>query len=165
MVSTQGNSVRMLFRSLLVLVPFLLLVCVYSVSAAKPASSDATAAARSSCPESAEDVLLDLEQLENGIRKTKAVGMMTKLKLKGEINDLLDEVETYHGGSSPFALEQVREHFDLLYMKVVSLIQDKDPDLHLQLCASWDLMWDSLQDPLQFKALSSLERGNDHAYL
>ena len=163
MVSTQGNSVRLLFRSLLV--PFLLLVCVYSVSAAKPSSSSDTAAARSSCPESTEDLLLDLEQLENGIKKTKAVGLMTKIKLKGEINDLLSKIEAYHAGSSPYALVQLREHFDLLYMKVVSLVQDKDTDLHLQLCVSLDLIWDSLEDPQQFKTLSSRERGSDHAYL
>lgn len=160
MVSTQGNSVRMLFGSLLIL----LLAGVYT-AVAKPAPSVDTAAARSSCPESAEDILLDLKQLENGIKKTKAVGLMTKIKLKGQINKLLDEIKAYHTGSSPFTLEQLRERFDLLYMKIVSLTQDKDTDLHLQLCVSWDLIWDSLQDPLQFKALSSRERGNDHAYL
>ncbi len=161
MASTQGNSVRMLFGSLLIL----LLAGVYTVSAAKPAPSVDPAAARSACPESAEDVLLDLEQLENGIRKTKAVGMMTKIKLKGQINKLLDEIKAYHAGSSPFTLEQIRERFDLLYMKIVSLTQDKDTDLHLQLCVSWDLIWDGLRDPLQFQNLSSRERGSDHAYL
>ena len=132
------------------------------VSAAKPAN---VAEARSNCPETVGDEIIDLEGLINRLKKSRAVGMMTKIKLNGQINTLLDKFKVYHAGKSPYSIEQLREQFDLLYLKVVSLIQDKDTDLHKQLCFSWDLIWDQLHDPELFKKVSAYQRGSDYAYL
>lgn len=122
--------------------------------AAKPAVSTNPDQAWSQCPETDEEVIVDLEDLARRIKKTRAVGMMTKLKLNGEINKLLAKVEAYHAGKSPYSMEQLREQFDLLYMKIVSLAQDKDIDLHHQLCSSWDIIWGYLYDRERFDQIS-----------
>jgi hypothetical protein len=109
-----------------------------------------SAGPRTSCEESVEDEIVDLELLEQGIRKTKAVGFLTKLKLAGEIKDLLAKFERYHAGNNDLDIDQLNEQFDLLYMKVVSLVQDKDFDLHRQLCNSWTQIGHTLQNPDYF---------------
>ncbi|MDH3989831.1 MAG: hypothetical protein OEV34_11910 [Gammaproteobacteria bacterium] len=125
--------------------------CGASAFAAKLPSGTTVQTARATCAETTEEEILDLEQLETGLRKSRAVGMVTKLKLKGEIDKLLARLKTYHLGVSSYTLEQLHEQFDLLYMKVVALVQDKDADLHTQLCVSWDIIWTRLRDPDAFK--------------
>ncbi len=69
---------------------------------------------------------------------------MTKLKLSSDIKKLLGELKTFHVGNSSLTLKQKREHYDLLYMKVVTLVQKKDPELFHQLCNSWGPIWVAL---------------------
>lgn len=148
----------------LYLVLVLVLVLVLSARAGHAAVTELSKA-RSDCPETAAEVIVDLDLLEDLLKETKAVGVMTKLKLKGEITKLLKKVDAYHDGKSRLTMAQIREQYDLLYMKVVSLLQGKDDDLHHQLCNSWDQIWSTLEDPEQFKKLSAAERGAYHAYL
>ena len=101
--------------------------------------------ARTKCT-SVEQELVDFETLEQRIRKTNAIGGLAKLKLSGDINKMVADLKTYHAGGSPHTLEQHREQYDLLYMKVVSQVQDKDPDLFDQLCNAWEPLWAELQD-------------------
>lgn len=105
---------------------------------------------RSSCEEPIEEEISDLDNLRARIRKSKAVGPLTKLKLRGEIKALLKKLELYHSGKGHSNINQLNERFDLLYMKVVSLVQEKDPDLHRQLCNSWEPLRRSLQSPSYF---------------
>ena len=101
--------------------------------------------ARTKCT-SVEQELVDFETLEQRIRKTNAIGGLAKLKLSGDINKMVADLKTYHAGGSPHTLEQHREQYDLLYMKVVSQVQDKDPELFDQLCNAWEPLWAELQD-------------------
>lgn len=118
---------------------------------------------RSSCTESVREEIIELEMLEARVRDTSAVGPFTKIKLKQEINKLLNKAKAFHNGSSRLTLDQLKEQYDLLYMKVVSLIQDKDTELHHQLCNSWDPIWEYLKDPAVLNQLSALQRGPDYA--
>jgi hypothetical protein len=113
-------------------------------------AAKASTGPRTSCEESVEDEIVDLDFLEKRLRKTKAVGVLTRLRLSGEIKDLLAKLERYHAGNSDLDIDQLNEQFDLLYMKVVSLVQDKDLDLHRQLCNSWTQIWHGLQNPDYF---------------
>jgi len=113
------------------------------------------APARSNCT-SVEQEAIDFKTLEKKIRKTKAIGVMTKLKLSSDINKLLKELNAFHAGNSSLTLEQQREQYDLLYMKIVTLVQKKDPELFHQLCNVWDPLWVALQDEENLKKVSQV---------
>jgi len=105
---------------------------------------------------SVEQEVVDFEILEQRIRKTKAMGGLAKLKLSGDIKKMVADLKTYHGGGSAHTLEQHRQQYDLLYMKVVSQVQDKDPELFNQLCNAWDPLWSALQDESNLKKISQV---------
>ena len=111
--------------------------------------------ARTKCT-SVEQEVVDFETLEKRIRKTSAIGGLAKLKLSGDINKMVKDLKTYHAGDSPHTLEQHREQYDLLYMKVVSQVQDKDPELFDQLCSAWEPLWAELQDENNLKKVSQI---------
>ena len=111
--------------------------------------------ARTKCT-SVEDELVDFEVLEQRIRKTSALGGLTKLSLSGDIKKMVADLKKYHAGNNPHTLEQIREQYDLLYMKVVSKVQDKDPELFNQLCNAWDPLWVAMQDENNLKKVSQV---------
>jgi len=111
--------------------------------------------ARTKCS-SVEQEIVNFEILEAEIRKTKAFGAFAKLSLSGDINKMVADLKTYHAGDSPLTLEQHREQYDLLYMKVVSQVQDKDPELFNKLCNAWDPLWAELQDVDNLNKVSQL---------
>ena len=139
-------SNRSLLNTILV---FTMLTFTIAVNAA---SSSVT---RTKCS-SVEQEIVDFETLEKRIRKTSAIGGLSKLKLSGDINKMVEDLKTYHAGNSPHTLEQHREQYDLLYMKVVSQVQDKDPELFNQLCNAWDPIWAELQDENNLKKVSQV---------
>ncbi len=112
-----------------------------------------SSAVRTKCT-SVEQEVVDFETLEQRIRKTSAIGVFAKLKLSGDINKMVADLKTYHGGGSPHTLEQHREQYDLMYMKVVSQVQDKDPELFHHLCNAWEPLWTTLQDENNLKKVS-----------
>jgi len=113
----------------------------------------ASSVARTKCT-SVEQEIVNFDTLEKEIRKTSAIGAFAKLSLSGDINKMIDALKTYHAGDSPLTLEQHREQYDLLYMKVVSQVQDKDPELFNKLCNAWDPLWAELQDENNLKKIS-----------
>jgi len=50
-------------------------------------------------------------------------------------------------------LAKLHENFDLLVLKVVSLLQDKDPPLAREISVSREALWNLLADPVKFKTL------------
>ena len=93
---------------------------------------------------------LDLDTLETRLRKTKAIGLFTKLELKNQVGELLEEVTAYHANRSDLELEQLEEHFDLLMMKLLLLLQDDDPELHHDIADARPFLWDTLSNPQKF---------------
>ena len=112
---------------------------------AKPAESAASAKAAPAAAPAAPQ--LDLKGLEQRLKETSAIGVMTKLSLKNQVDDLVSRFRSYHAGSRPPTLDQLRPSFDLLLMKVLSLLQDKDPALANDIHASRDAIWTVLADP------------------
>jgi hypothetical protein len=109
-------------------------------AAAKPAApTPATAAAPAKPP-------LDLKTLEQRLKETDAIGVLTKLSLKNQVDDLVARFRAYHDGTRPPTLPQLRPSFELLVMKVLSLLQDKDPGLARDISASREAIWSVLAD-------------------
>lgn len=93
---------------------------------------------------------LDLPALEKRLRETKAVGVLTKLSLKNQVDDLLDEFRAFHRGRSESTLDELRERYTGLMVKVLSLLQRNDPPLADALAASREAIWTVLTDPVRF---------------
>ena len=90
---------------------------------------------------------LDLKGLEQRLKESDAIGLMTKLSLKNQVDDLVARFKAFHAGNRPPTLEQLRPSYELLLMKVLSLLQDKDPKLAGDVHASRDAIWSVLADP------------------
>jgi len=102
------------------------------------------------------EATLDLDKLGTRLRQTKAIGLFTKLELKSQVEDLLDEMEEYHESKSSLDLEQLEEHFNLLVMKLLLLLQDDDPQLHKEIARSRPVLWSTLADPNQFSSMKGI---------
>jgi hypothetical protein len=95
---------------------------------------------------------LDLASLEARLRATGAIGVFTKLSLKNQVSDLLDQFKTFHRDGVP-ALPVLRQQYDLLLLKVLSLLQDDDASLASAISASRESIWGLLVDPAKFAKL------------
>jgi hypothetical protein len=92
---------------------------------------------------------LDLKSLETRLRDTKAVGVFTKLSLKNQVDDLLNQFRAYHKSHAP-TLAALRQSYNLLMLKVLALLQDSDPTLARDIVASREAIWGILADPKKF---------------
>jgi hypothetical protein len=96
---------------------------------------------------------LDVKSLENRLRETPAIGVMTKLTLKSQVDDLLDRFRAYHEGRARIQLAELRQPYDTLILKVLALLQDKDPSLANAIAASREAIWGILADQARFSNL------------
>jgi len=98
---------------------------------------------------------LDLDGLEARLKQTKAIGLMTKLSLKNKVDDLLDQFRQHHAGKPMPTVAELRRSYDLLMMKVLSLLQDHDQQLASDILSSRERIWGMLADPKSFAALQA----------
>lgn len=89
---------------------------------------------------------MDLKVLEQRLKATDAIGVLTKLSLKNQVDDLVARFKAFHDGKRPPTLPELRPSFDLLVMKVLALLQDKDPRLASDIHASREALWSVLAD-------------------
>lgn len=78
---------------------------------------------------------------------------MTKLTLKGQVNDLLDKFRDYYDGKAKVTMTDLRRSYELLMMKVLTLLQDEDQQLASAIVASREAIWNLLADPKKFATL------------
>jgi hypothetical protein len=104
-------------------------------------------------PREAPSPSLDFAALETRLRATKAMGVFTKLALKNQIDDLLHEFKLFHQGRGP-ARNSLRERYELLLLKVLSLLQNDDAPLARDVSASREQIWAILVDPEKFAKLN-----------
>ncbi|MES1195434.1 MAG: hypothetical protein ABUL58_00620 [Steroidobacter sp.] len=97
---------------------------------------------------------LDLNSLEQRLRDTKAIGVFTKLSLKNQVDDLLNDFRAYYRGKSKTVLTDLRQRYDLLLMKILTLLQDTDVSLAADIRSSREAIWDILRDPEKFAEIS-----------
>jgi outer membrane biosynthesis protein TonB len=130
-----------------------------SIAKAKPAPTvSAPAAAPPSVPPPSSSApakapatpTLNLADLEQRLRDTKAIGVFTKLSLKNQVDDLLDEFRDLYKGQAKQPSAALRQHYDLLLLKVLTLLQDSDPPLAAAISSSREAIWGILADPDKF---------------
>jgi hypothetical protein len=117
------------------------------VAARKPEAAPAVAAKPEGSPP------LDLESLEQRLRETNAIGLMTKLSLKNQVDDLLEQFRDYYQGRLKTTLAELRQLYELLLMKTLSLLQDGDPALAKAISGSREAIWAILSDRDKFSKL------------
>jgi hypothetical protein len=97
---------------------------------------------------------LDLKSLEQQLKDTEAIGFLTKLSLKNQVDDLLARFRSLYDGAQSAGVAQLRAPFDMLLMKVLALVQDGDPALAKSIHASREALWDVLADREKFRKLA-----------
>ena len=119
-----------------------------------PAAEAPPAVAAAAPPsEAAAPPPLDLKGLEQRLRDTHAIGLFTKLSLKNQVDDLLAQFRAFHQGQPGLTVAQLRQKYELLLMKVVTLLQDGDPALANAVSSSREAIWEVLTDPQKFAAI------------
>jgi len=96
---------------------------------------------------------LDLAGLVKRLKETDAIGVFTKLTLKNQVDTLLEQFRGYYQGRVKTSLDQLRQPYDQLLMKVLSLLQDSDPPLAREIVQSREAIWSILSDPEKFDDL------------
>jgi hypothetical protein len=112
-----------------------------------PAQPPAAAAA---APELPAAPTLDLDGLEQRLRDTHAIGVFTKLSLKNQVDDLLNQLRGFHEGHVNVPLTELRQRYEQLLLKVVTLLQDADEPLAKAVASSREAIWGILADPKSF---------------
>jgi hypothetical protein len=119
------------------------------VTAAAAATTPPASPSKAAAPQP-----LDLKGLELRLRDTRAIGLFTKLSLKNQVDDLLAQFKAFHQGPSGITIGQLRQKYELLLMKVVTLLQDGDAALASAVSASREAIWNVLTDPQKFAAIA-----------
>lgn len=119
-------------------------------SSAEPATPAQPPVAAAAPAEPAASTTLDLDGLEQRLRDTHAIGVLTKLSLKSQVNDLLDQFRGFHDGHIKVPLAELRQRYEQLLLKVVTLLQDSDEPLAKTVASSREAIWGILADPKTF---------------
>ena len=96
---------------------------------------------------------LDLNALEAQLRATKAIGRFTKISLKNQVDDLMAQFRDHYKGKTMRTMTELRRSYDLLIMKVLSLLQDDDQMLASAIVSSREAIWGLLSDQNKFANL------------
>jgi len=96
---------------------------------------------------------LNLTSLEQRLKDTDAIGVLTKIALKNQVDDLLDQFRAYYQGKLKTTLAELRPAYERLVLKVLALLQDSDPSLASAIVASREAIWGILSDPAKFATI------------
>jgi hypothetical protein len=121
--------------------------------AARTSATPAPAAAKADAAKADAAPHLDLKGLEQRLKETSAIGILTKLALKNQVDDLLARFRAYHDGRQPPTLTDLRPSYELLIMKVQSLLQKDEPVLAEDVARSREVIWGMLADKGKFTTI------------
>jgi hypothetical protein len=117
-------------------------------------STPAAPASNTRAPERTDTTpTLDMAALEKRLRDTSAIGLFTKLSLKNQVDELLQQFRGYHSKRTATPLSELRQRYESLLNKVLGLLQSGDPDLAKAVSASREAIWGILTDPQKFAAI------------
>jgi len=130
--------------------------------AAPPAAAPPSAPAPSPSPlpeasrpePTPEEATISLQELGARIKATPAIGTFSKLALKNDIDDLIDDLRGYHQHHEG-DLDDLHQRYEALVLKLMALLEDDEPDLALALARSRDNIWSRLVNPVEFAKLST----------
>jgi len=89
-------------------------------------------------------------QLVDRIKRSKSLGGLTKLSLKKDYDRLAKMARDYHEGVEDISLEQLRERYDVMYHRLIVLLQDKDEEFIRFIHESSDEFWEMISDNEKF---------------
>src|SRR5262249_31697941 len=87
-------------------------------------------------------------------KDTSAIGPVTKLRLKSEIEDLVSDLAALHAGHATETLDGLHARYRDLVLRVIALLEQGDASLAHDLTVSTDHIWATLADPGQFTSLA-----------
>jgi len=96
---------------------------------------------------------LDVAGLTTRLRDTDAIGVFTKLALKNQVDDLMKQFRAHHQSGQP-SVASLRQPYDMLVLKVLSVVQDKDPALARAISGSREAIWGILADREKFNKVA-----------
>jgi len=96
---------------------------------------------------------LDLDALRARLRETAAIGLMAKIELRNQVDALIERFRAHHTGKQPSVIDALRQSFNALVQKVLTLIREGDPALAAMLASSREAIWGVLEDPVKFNAV------------
>jgi hypothetical protein len=96
---------------------------------------------------------LDLKTLTAKLAKTEALGALTKIAVRNQLDDLVAGLRAYHAGERTASLAALRERYTQFMARVSGLLKDHDPALFVELREGSSNLWDRLSDPQKFAAL------------
>ena len=99
-----------------------------------------------------EPAAISLEELGARIKATPAIGTFSKLALKNDIDDLVDDLRGYHEKRRG-DLDDLHQRYETLVLKLLALLEDDEPELALALARSRDDIWSRLVNPVEFAKL------------
>jgi len=92
----------------------------------------------------AEQITVDVETLKTRLKETDAIGVFTKLAIRSDILDLVDEINRHRKKNRLASkIAEMRASFDGLLLKMVALLE-RDPTLSRDLYVSRESIWKSL---------------------
>ena len=91
-----------------------------------------------------QEATINMEVLTKRLKDTKAIGLFTKLAIRNDVTDLVDNVKRYRKKSLlATKIKEIRESFEGLLMKIVALLEE-DPELSRDLYVGRESIWKSL---------------------
>ena len=105
-------------------------------------------------PARSDDGALDVATLRVRLKDTPAIGPFEKLRLKSEIEHLVNDLAAFHAGHAPETLEVLHTRYSDLVLRVTVLLEQGDASLAHDLTVSSDQLWATLADPGQFASLA-----------
>jgi len=97
---------------------------------------------------------LDVAALKSRLRETNAIGLFTKLALKNQVDDLLEQFRAHHQSGQKSGVASLRQPYNSLVLKVLSLVQDSDPSLARTISGSREAIWAILADREKFNSVT-----------
>ena len=92
----------------------------------------------------------DVPDLRARLRDTPVVGVFTKLALRNEAEDLLQQFRGHYRGGQGTSIDFLRQRYNILVLKVLALVQDGDPALARAISGAREAFWGILADPEKF---------------
>lgn len=87
---------------------------------------------------------LDIDQLITRLKGTKAIGVLTKLALKGDVEKIVRQTALHSKNQASQELSELRERFEGLVLKTIALLGEKDPILAQDIYQARHLVWQSM---------------------
>jgi len=97
---------------------------------------------------------LDVAALKARLRDTAAIGVLAKISLSNQVDELLESFRTHYDGGQKTSLAALRKPYDELVMKVLDMLQGRDPSLARGISSSREAIWQILADRERFRLMN-----------